>query len=80
MDKVTILLPVYRPNPKYLEEQLPDDGSFYPFDMEGVWLPEGWYTYTVTARLSGGAREEEWSARIYIDGTEPEEEVKNRAE
>ena len=57
---------------KYLEEQLPDDGSFYPFDMEGVWLPEGWYTYTVTARLSGGEREEEWSARIYIDGTEPE--------
>lgn len=57
---------------KYLEAQLPDDGGFYPYDMEGVWLPEGWYTYTLTARLSGGEREEEWSARIYCDCTEPE--------
>ena len=56
---------------KYLESQL-DGGAFYSFDSEGVWLPEGWYDYTVTARLSGGAREEEWSARIYCDWTEPE--------
>ena len=56
---------------KTLEAQL-DGGAFYSFDSEGVWLPEGWYDYTVTARLSGGEREEEWSTRIFCDWTEPE--------
>lgn len=57
---------------EFMENQLDAQGSFYAFDDEGDWLPEGWYTYTVTARLAGGEKEESWSRRIYCDWTQPE--------
>ena len=57
---------------EFMENQLDAQGSFYAFDEEGEWLPEGWYTYTVTARLAGGETVESWSKRIYCDWTQPE--------
>lgn len=56
---------------EFMESQLEGGSAFYAFDLDGEWLPEGWYNYTVTARLAGGERAEEWSERIFCDWTEP---------
>ena len=58
-----------------LEQKMQTLTTINAYDPE-TWepLPEGWYTYTVSADLSGGERTDSWSRRVYIDPCAPEME------
>lgn len=57
----------------YVEGLISDVPKFKGFDDNGNELPEGWYTYSVTAAIPGTeGRTQNWSFDFYFDQSKPQ--------